>query len=129
MSSSSPSHSNDLGVVTPRRHTLEDKETSSSDVGNSNGDLFVGTEGDGPMDLSISGQTESSSSDAGISNGDFVVDTEDDGPMDLSISGHKEDEKLRRREVPFFATLELPEEESTTVEEEEPIRYLVLVFR
>ena len=57
-------HSTDSGVVTPRRRSLEDKETSSestySDVGNSNEDLFVCTEDDGPMDFSTSTQDKMS---------------------------------------------------------------------
>ena len=86
--------STDLGVGETRLRALEYKETSSesSSLTISNGDFVVGTEDDGPVDLSISGYLPKTNDLSGlntrIANGDD--DLEAEGPP---VVKSREDEK------------------------------------
>ena len=86
--------STDLGVGETRLRALEYKETSSesSSLTISNGDFVVGTEDDGPVDLSISGYLPKTNDFGGlntrIANGD--EDLEAEGPP---VVKSREDEK------------------------------------
>ena len=119
--------STDLGVGETRLRALEYKETSSesSSLTISNGDFVVGTEDDGPVDLSISGYLPKTNDLSGlntrIANGDD--DLEAEGPP--VVKSREDEKKLKiKREISFV----LPTLNNSCEEDEETIRYCICVL-
>ena len=110
MSPSSPSQSTDSRVGTTRRHTLEDDKTIPSRHSTiPNGDSVVGTEYDGPMDLSISAQLPTTNDSGGLKRRimNDGEDLENQGLLDLT-------QNVEKKKRTLVVTLEPPEKKPST---------------